>query len=57
LIKVVHAGMLETMQRLSDPGTLYENKRGGSTTEEILERKSTGLGLESHEYGRRDPSH
>jgi hypothetical protein len=27
-----------------------------STTEELLGRKSSGLGLESREYGRRDPS-
>jgi hypothetical protein len=27
-----------------------------STTEELLERKSNGSGLESREYGRRDPS-
>jgi hypothetical protein len=27
-----------------------------STTEELLERKSSGSGLESREYGRRDPS-
>jgi hypothetical protein len=27
-----------------------------STTEEILARKSSGSGLESREYGRRDPS-
>jgi hypothetical protein len=27
-----------------------------STTEELLERKSRGSGLESREYGRRDPS-
>jgi hypothetical protein len=27
-----------------------------STTEELLERKSSGSGLESQEYGRRDPS-
>jgi hypothetical protein len=27
-----------------------------STTEEQLERKSSGFGLESREYGRRDPS-
>jgi hypothetical protein len=28
----------------------------GSTIEELLERKSSGFGLESREYGRRDPS-
>jgi hypothetical protein len=28
-----------------------------STTEELLGRKSSGSGLESREYGRRDPSH
>jgi hypothetical protein len=28
-----------------------------STIEELLERKSSGSGLESREYGRRDPSH
>jgi hypothetical protein len=28
-----------------------------STTEELLERKSSGTGLESREYGLRDPSH
>jgi hypothetical protein len=28
-----------------------------STIEELLERKSSGSGLESPEYGRRDPSH
>jgi hypothetical protein len=28
----------------------------GSTTEELLGRKSSGSGLESREYGRRDPS-
>jgi hypothetical protein len=27
-----------------------------STTEELLERKSSGSGLENLEYGRRDPS-
>jgi hypothetical protein len=27
-----------------------------STIEELLERKSSGSGLESQEYGRRDPS-
>jgi hypothetical protein len=27
-----------------------------STTEELLERKSTGSCLENREYGRRDPS-
>jgi hypothetical protein len=27
-----------------------------STTEEILERKNSGSGLENREYGRRDPS-
>jgi hypothetical protein len=27
-----------------------------STIEELLERKSSGSGLESREYGRRDPS-
>jgi hypothetical protein len=27
-----------------------------STTEELLERKNSGSGLESREYGRRDPS-
>jgi hypothetical protein len=27
-----------------------------STTEELLERKSSGSGLEVREYGRRDPS-
>jgi hypothetical protein len=27
-----------------------------STTEELLERKSSGSDLESREYGRRDPS-
>jgi hypothetical protein len=27
-----------------------------STTEELLGRKSSGYGLESREYGRRDPS-
>jgi hypothetical protein len=27
-----------------------------STTEELLERKSSGSGLEIREYGRRDPS-
>jgi hypothetical protein len=27
-----------------------------STTEELLERKSSGSGLESREHGRRDPS-
>jgi hypothetical protein len=27
-----------------------------STTEELLERKSSGSGLETREYGRRDPS-
>jgi hypothetical protein len=27
------------------------------TTEELLERKSSGSGLESLEYVRRDPSH
>jgi hypothetical protein len=26
------------------------------TTEEILERKSSGSGIESQKYGRRDPS-
>jgi hypothetical protein len=28
-----------------------------STTEDLLERKSSGSGLESREYGRREPSH
>jgi hypothetical protein len=28
-----------------------------STTEELLERKSSGSGLEYRKYGRRDPSH
>jgi hypothetical protein len=28
-----------------------------NTTEELLERKSSGSGLEHREYGRRDPSH
>jgi hypothetical protein len=28
-----------------------------STIEELLERKSSGSGLEDWEYGRRDPSH
>jgi hypothetical protein len=28
-----------------------------STTEELLERKSSGSGLESREYSRRDSSH
>jgi hypothetical protein len=28
-----------------------------STTEELLDRKSSGSGLENREYGRRDPSH
>jgi hypothetical protein len=28
-----------------------------NTIEELLERKSSGSGLESQEYGRRDPSH
>jgi hypothetical protein len=28
-----------------------------STIEELLERKSSGSGLESQEYGRRYPSH
>jgi hypothetical protein len=27
-----------------------------STIEELLERESSGFGLESREYGRRDPS-
>jgi hypothetical protein len=27
-----------------------------STTEELLERNSSGSGLENREYGRRDPS-
>jgi hypothetical protein len=27
-----------------------------STTEELLERKSNGSGLENRDYGRRDPS-
>jgi hypothetical protein len=27
-----------------------------STTEELLERKISGSGLENREYGRRDPS-
>jgi hypothetical protein len=27
-----------------------------STIEELLERKSSGFGLENREYGRRDPS-
>jgi hypothetical protein len=27
-----------------------------STTEELLERKSSGSGLENREYGSRDPS-
>jgi hypothetical protein len=27
-----------------------------STTEELLERKSSGSGLENREYGRREPS-
>jgi hypothetical protein len=27
-----------------------------STIEELLERKSSGSGLENREYGRRDPS-
>jgi hypothetical protein len=27
-----------------------------STIEELLERRSSGSGLESREYGRRDPS-
>jgi hypothetical protein len=27
-----------------------------STTEEVLDRKSSGCGLENREYGRRDPS-
>jgi hypothetical protein len=27
-----------------------------STTEELLERKSSGSGLENREYGRKDPS-
>jgi hypothetical protein len=27
-----------------------------STTEELLERESSGSGLENREYGRRDPS-
>jgi hypothetical protein len=27
-----------------------------STTEELLERKSSGSGLENRDYGRRDPS-
>jgi hypothetical protein len=27
-----------------------------STIEELLERKSSGSGLESRDYGRRDPS-
>jgi hypothetical protein len=27
-----------------------------STTEELIGRKSSGSGLESREYGRRDPS-
>jgi hypothetical protein len=27
-----------------------------STTEELLERESSGSGLEKREYGRRDPS-
>jgi hypothetical protein len=27
-----------------------------STTEELLERKSSGSGLENREHGRRDPS-
>jgi hypothetical protein len=35
-------------------------KRGAlslvSTTEELLERKSSGSGLENREYGSRDPS-
>jgi hypothetical protein len=28
-----------------------------NTTEELLERKSSGSGLEIREYGPRDPSH
>jgi hypothetical protein len=28
-----------------------------STTEELLERNSSGTGLENREYGRVDPSH
>jgi hypothetical protein len=28
-----------------------------STTEELLDRKSSGSGLENREYGSRDPSH
>jgi hypothetical protein len=28
-----------------------------SKTENLLERKSRGFGLENREYGRRDPSH
>jgi hypothetical protein len=28
-----------------------------STTEELLELKNTGSGLENREYGRNDPSH
>jgi hypothetical protein len=44
----------------------YQKKNGGglergslslvSTTEELLDRKSSGFGIENREYDRRDPS-
>jgi hypothetical protein len=49
----------------SIPGTTRKKKVVGlergplsfvSTTEELLERKSSGSGVENREYGRRDPS-
>jgi hypothetical protein len=49
----------------SIPGTTKEKKVVGlergplslvSTTEELLDRKSSGSGVENREYGRRDPS-
>jgi hypothetical protein len=52
-------------QTRTSPGTLATIPQGRtergpfslvSTTEELLERKSSGSGLEILEYGRRDPS-
>jgi hypothetical protein len=41
---------------LSSSGSGTESTQPVSTTEELLRRKSSGSGLESREYGSRDPS-
>jgi hypothetical protein len=56
---------LQIVWKGSIPGTTRKKKVVGlergplslvSTTEELLERKSSGSGLENRDYGRKDPS-